>query len=89
VTSSEYARRQTGIQQAGGELGVDVAALARWMDLQGLGSGPIADVEPISGGTAALVSTVRLPALNLGRQCVTDLLAGKQGEMVVGDRTKR
>jgi aminoglycoside phosphotransferase (APT) family kinase protein len=51
VRRSEGARRQTGILQAGCELGVDIGALAGWMDLQGLDSGPIADVEPISGGT--------------------------------------
>jgi aminoglycoside phosphotransferase (APT) family kinase protein len=32
-------------------LGVDVDALAAWMDQQGLGSGRIGNVEPITGGT--------------------------------------
>jgi aminoglycoside phosphotransferase (APT) family kinase protein len=30
---------------------VDMAAVGRWMDAAGLGDGPIADVEPIAGGT--------------------------------------
>jgi len=33
------------------DLGVDIAALSTWMDRQGLGSGRIGDVEPITGGT--------------------------------------
>jgi aminoglycoside phosphotransferase (APT) family kinase protein len=36
---------------AAAELGIDVAALSAWMDHQGLESGPIDNVEPISGGT--------------------------------------
>ncbi|MBA2933835.1 phosphotransferase family protein [Sphingomonas sp. CGMCC 1.13654] len=30
---------------------VDLAALSRWMDRQGLGNGPIGDVRPLGGGT--------------------------------------
>ncbi|HTZ28396.1 MAG TPA: phosphotransferase family protein [Streptosporangiaceae bacterium] len=30
---------------------VDMAAVERWMDSAGLGTGPLADVEPIAGGT--------------------------------------
>lgn len=33
------------------EHGVDLAALAGWMDSQGLGSGPLTDVTSLSGGT--------------------------------------
>lgn len=33
------------------ELGVDLAALERWMDGQGLGSGPLERAERLSGGT--------------------------------------
>ena len=30
---------------------VDLAALANWMDAQGLGSGPLEDVQRLAGGT--------------------------------------
>ncbi|MFC0284562.1 phosphotransferase family protein [Camelimonas abortus] len=33
------------------EHGVDLAALARWMDSKGLGSGPLEDVKSLAGGT--------------------------------------
>lgn len=33
------------------EHGVDVAALASWMDTKGLGSGPLTDVRSLAGGT--------------------------------------
>lgn len=32
-------------------IGVDLAALSRWMDGQGLGRGPLHDVTPLTGGT--------------------------------------
>ncbi len=31
--------------------GVDLGALRRWMDERGIGSGPLVDVEPLTGGT--------------------------------------
>ena len=34
--------------------GVDLARLAQWMDDVGLGTGPIENVRPISGGTQIL-----------------------------------
>lgn len=35
----------------GGDLGVDLAALERWMDGQGLGEGPLEDARRLGGGT--------------------------------------
>lgn len=37
------------------DLGVDIEALATWMDQQGIGSGLISGVEPITGGTQNLL----------------------------------
>ena len=34
-----------------GELGVDLDRLSQWMDEEGLGSGPLVDVTPLSGGS--------------------------------------
>jgi aminoglycoside phosphotransferase (APT) family kinase protein len=47
MTNSQRAHSQ----KAAATLGVDIDSLTSWMDRVGLQSGPIIDVEPISGGT--------------------------------------
>lgn len=39
--------------------GVDLAALERWMDAQGVGAGPIADAQLLSGGTQNILMRFR------------------------------
>lgn len=41
------------------DLGVDLAALDAWLDDQGLGSGPSADVRPLGGGTQNIMLRLR------------------------------
>jgi aminoglycoside phosphotransferase (APT) family kinase protein len=40
-------------------LGVDLGALGRWMEGQGLGRGPLEDVEPLGGGTQNILLRFR------------------------------
>jgi hypothetical protein len=41
------------------ETGVDLDRLATWMDQQGLSSGPITDVERLTGGTQNILLRFR------------------------------
>lgn len=47
------------------EHGVDLDAVAGWLDAQGLGSGPLTDVRPLGGGTQNVMVRLRRGDLDL------------------------